>query len=72
MTEQKAHVGSPADATRDADAVLLAVHWTRVDDVLSQAGALSGKVLLSCSLPMSHLSPQPQIEKQSWPQVSSI
>jgi 8-hydroxy-5-deazaflavin:NADPH oxidoreductase len=33
--------------------VLLAVHWTRVDDVLAQAGTLSGKVLLTCSLPMS-------------------
>ena len=49
----KAHVGTPADATRGADAALLAVHWTRVDDVLDQAGALSGKVLLTCSLPMS-------------------
>jgi len=48
-----AHAGTPADATRDADAVLLAVHWTRVDDVLAQADVLSGKVLLTCSLPMS-------------------
>ena len=47
-----AHVGTPADATRDADALLLAVHWTRVDDVLAQAGTLSGKVP-TCSLPMS-------------------
>jgi predicted dinucleotide-binding enzyme len=48
-----AHVGTPADATRDADAVLLAVHWTRVDDVLAQAGTLAGTVLLTRSLPMS-------------------
>jgi hypothetical protein len=48
-----ARVGTPADAARDADALLLAVHWTRVDDVLAQAGALSGKPLLTCSLPMS-------------------
>jgi len=48
-----AHAGTPADATQDADAVLLAVHWTRVDDVLSEAGTLAGKVLLTCSLPMS-------------------
>lgn len=48
-----AHVGTPADATQDADVVLLAVHWTRVDDVLTQAGTLAGKVLLTCSLPMS-------------------
>jgi 8-hydroxy-5-deazaflavin:NADPH oxidoreductase len=49
----RARVGTPADATRDADVVLLAVHWTRVDDALAQAGGLSGKVLLTCSLPMS-------------------
>jgi hypothetical protein len=49
----KAQVGTPADAARDADAVLLAVHWTRFDDVLGQGGSLSGKVLLTCSLPMS-------------------
>jgi predicted dinucleotide-binding enzyme len=48
-----AQVGTPADAARDADAVLLAVPWTRVDDVLGQAGTLAGKVLLTCSLPMS-------------------
>jgi len=48
-----ARVGTPAEATRGADAVLLAVHWTRVDDVLAEAGDLSGKTLLSCSLPMN-------------------
>jgi 8-hydroxy-5-deazaflavin:NADPH oxidoreductase len=48
----KARAGTPADAVRDADAVLLAVHWSRVDDVLKQAGDLSGKVIVSCSLPM--------------------
>ena len=51
--EANAQGGAPAEAARDADAVLLAVQWTRVDDVLAQAGALSGKVLLTCSLPMS-------------------
>jgi 8-hydroxy-5-deazaflavin:NADPH oxidoreductase len=35
------------------DALVLAVHWKRVDDVLKQAGDLSGKVIVSCSLPMS-------------------
>lgn len=47
-----ARVGTLADAA-NADAVLLAVHWTRVDDVLARATALSGKMLLTCSLPMS-------------------
>ena len=48
-----ARAGSPREATQDADVVLLAVHWSRVDDVLSKAGDLSGKVLVSCSLPMN-------------------
>lgn len=48
-----ARAGSPADAARDADAILLAVHWSRVSDVLKQAGDLSGKVVVSCSLPMN-------------------
>ena len=48
-----ARAGTPADATRDADALLLAVHWSRVDDVLKQAGNVSGKVIVSCSLPMN-------------------
>jgi predicted dinucleotide-binding enzyme len=49
----KAHAGTPAEAAQTADALLLAVHWSRVDDVLKQAGDLSGKVILSCSLPMN-------------------
>jgi predicted dinucleotide-binding enzyme len=48
-----ARAGTPADAARDTDALLLAVHWSRVDDVLQQAGDLSGKILLTCSLPMN-------------------
>jgi 8-hydroxy-5-deazaflavin:NADPH oxidoreductase len=48
----EARAGTPAEAVRDADAVLLAVHWSRVDDVLKQGGDLSGKVIVSCSLPM--------------------
>jgi predicted dinucleotide-binding enzyme len=48
-----ARAGTPAEAARDADAVLLAVHWSRTDDVLKQAGDLSGKVVVTCSLPMN-------------------
>lgn len=48
----KARPGTPRDATREADALLLAVHWSRIDDVLQQAGDLSGKVIVNCSLPM--------------------
>src|SRR5881409_40437 len=49
----KARAGSPREAAQDADAVLLAVHWLRFDDVLKQAGDLSGKTVLTCSLPMN-------------------
>ena len=49
----QARAGTPAEAAKDADALLLAVHWSRVDDVLKKAGDLSGKVIVSCSLPMN-------------------
>lgn len=49
----RATAGTPHEAVQHAHAVLLAVHWSRVDEVLSQAGDLSGKVILSCSLPMN-------------------
>jgi hypothetical protein len=48
----KARAGTPREAVQEADAVLLAVHWSRMDDVLKQAGDLSGKVIVTCSLPM--------------------
>ena len=51
--EADAAAGTPAEAARGADAVVLAVHWDRVDDVVAQAGPLSGKLVLSCTLPMN-------------------
>src|SRR5438093_12258189 len=48
-----ARAGTPREAAQEADALLLAVHWSRVDDVLKQAGDLSGKVIVTCSLPMN-------------------
>ena len=44
--------GTPAEAAWNADALLLAVHWSRIDDVLKQTGDLAGKVVVTCSLPM--------------------
>jgi len=49
----KARAGTPREAAQEADAVLLAVHWSRIEDVLNQAGDLSGKVIATCSLPMN-------------------
>src|SRR5262245_57839103 len=50
---RRARAGTPREAAEHADALFLAVHWSRVDDVLDQAGDLRGKVLVSCSLPMN-------------------
>src|SRR5512143_390689 len=48
-----ARAGTPAEAARGAELLLLAVHWSRVDDVMKQAGDLSGRVIVSCVLPMN-------------------
>ena len=48
-----ARAGTPREAAKDANAVLVAVHWSRIGDVLREAGDLSGKVVVSCSLPMN-------------------
>ena len=47
-----ARAGTPREAAQNADVLLLAVHWSRVDDVLKAAGDVSGKVIITCSLPM--------------------
>jgi predicted dinucleotide-binding enzyme len=48
-----ARAGTPREAAQDADVLLLAVHWNRVDDVLKKAGDVSGTVIVTCSLPMN-------------------
>jgi len=48
-----ARAGPPREAAREADALLLGVHCSRMNDVLRQAGDLSGKLIVSCSLPMN-------------------
>jgi predicted dinucleotide-binding enzyme len=50
---RNARAGTPQEAAQDADVLLLAVHWSRVSDVLRKAGDVSGKVVVSCSLPMN-------------------
>jgi predicted dinucleotide-binding enzyme len=50
---ERASAGTPREAAADADALLLAVHWSRVNDVLKKAGDVSGKVMVTCSLPMN-------------------
>ena len=48
-----AQAGTPAEAARHALALILAVHWSRLADVLGQAGDVSGNVIVNCSLPMN-------------------
>ena len=48
-----ARAGTPAEAARASDVLLLAVHWSRVGDVLKQAGNVAGKVIVTCSMPMN-------------------
>jgi predicted dinucleotide-binding enzyme len=43
----KAQAGSVREAAQKADALLLAVHWSRIEDVLKQAGDLAGKVIVT-------------------------
>src|SRR5436190_24358837 len=47
-----ARAGMPREAALIADALLLAVYWSRVKDVLKMVGGLVVKVIISCSLPM--------------------
>jgi predicted dinucleotide-binding enzyme len=47
-----ARAGTPREAAQNADVLLLAVNWNRVDDVLRQAGDVSAKVIVTCSLPL--------------------
>jgi 8-hydroxy-5-deazaflavin:NADPH oxidoreductase len=49
----KARAGTPGEAAEGSDILLMAVHWSRFKDVLSQAGDLSDKIIVSCSLPMN-------------------
>ena len=48
-----ARAGTPKEAAQGTDALLLAVHWSRIDDVLNQAGDMADKVIVSCSLPLN-------------------
>ncbi|AJE49234.1 NADPH-dependent F420 reductase [Celeribacter indicus] len=50
--ESGATHASVAEAVRGAEAILLAVHWSRTGDVLGQAGDMAGKVVLNCCVPL--------------------
>ena len=49
----KANAGTPREAAEGADVAVLAVHWLQLEDVLHQAGDLTGTLIMTCSLPMN-------------------
>jgi predicted dinucleotide-binding enzyme len=49
----RARAASLADAARDADVLLLAVHWSRVSHVLRGVGRVRGKIVIDCTNPMT-------------------
>lgn len=44
--------GTVAEAIVGADAILLSVHWSRIGDVLDQAGEMAGQVVINCCVPL--------------------
>jgi 8-hydroxy-5-deazaflavin:NADPH oxidoreductase len=42
----RASAASPAEAVATADAVVFAVPWTQIDDVLRQTGSLEGRIVI--------------------------
>ncbi len=48
-----AWAGSVQEVAQASEVLLVAVPWHRLDDLLSQAGDLGRKVVVSCSLPMT-------------------
>ncbi|MBG1270932.1 NADPH-dependent F420 reductase [Nostoc sp. WHI] len=45
-------VGTPAEAAQFGEVIFLAVPWVAVEDALSAAGSLDGKVLITCVSPL--------------------
>lgn len=50
--EAGAKSGTPSEAVVSADVILLSVHWSRIEDVLDQAGDLSDKIVINCCVPL--------------------
>jgi 8-hydroxy-5-deazaflavin:NADPH oxidoreductase len=48
-----AQSGTPSDAVRFGDVLILAAPWTAVPDALRQAGTLDGKIIWDCTNPLN-------------------
>ena len=50
--ELNASWGAVTNIVQEAELVLLAVHWSHIEDVLAKAGSLEGKIVLNCCVPL--------------------
>lgn len=50
--DAKASFGPVREAVEQADVVLLAVHWQRIEHALELAGDLADKIILNCCVPL--------------------
>jgi predicted dinucleotide-binding enzyme len=48
-----ARAGDVREAVQGTDAVLLAVRWSTLNDALARAGSFHGRIVITCSLPMT-------------------
>ena len=44
--------GSPAEAVKKSDIILLSVKWDSVEDAIKAAGSMQGKILIDCTNPL--------------------
>lgn len=49
----KARAATPKEAAEECELLFLAVNWAQIEEVLTQAGDLAGKLIVSCCLPMN-------------------
>lgn len=53
LTGQNCSAGSPAEAVRNSDVLLLSVRWENVAEALKAAGPLQDKILIDCTNPLT-------------------
>lgn len=51
VTEENTHAGTVAEAAKFADVILLACYYSTIDEAISTAGSLNGKILIDATNP---------------------
>ncbi len=46
-------VGTPQEAAQFGEVILLSVSWAQVREALQEAGSLTGKILIDCTMPLT-------------------